>query len=146
MVASAFASALPLTAEAAVRRPRLLIADADPFAGLPLLKSRYAAGRRPSDDMEGWALSWLLTGKDEFAERALSEMRAKHLGAEGKPSRSWIDYTRWSLAFDWLYSYRGFDSGLKDRVAGELSGGVTSMLATPDFVDPGQMSYHNYAL
>jgi len=146
MVASAFASALPMAANAAMRRPRLLVADTDPFTGLPLLKSRYAAGHRPSEDMEGWALSWLITGKEDFAERTLAEMRSKHLGSGGKPSRSWIDYARWSLAFDWLYSYRGFDSGLKDRVAGELSGGVTSMLATPDFVDPGQMSYHNYAL
>ena len=131
MMASAFASALPAQSQPTNRRPRLLIADNDPFTGLPLLKSRYAAGRRPSEDMEGWALAWLLTGKDEFAERALAEMRAKHLGAGGKPSRSWIDYARWSMAFDWLYGYRGFDSDLKDRVAGELSAGVTSMLATP---------------
>jgi hypothetical protein len=96
--------------------------------------------------MEGWALSWLITGKDEFADRALAEMRSKHLGARGKPSRSWVDYARWSLVFDWLFAYRGFDSALKDRVAGELSAGVTSMLATPDFADPSQMSYHNYAL
>jgi len=67
------------------RRPRLLIADTDPFTGLPLLKSRYLAGRRPSEDMEGWALSWLLTGNDAFAERALAEMRAKRIagGAGG---------------------------------------------------------------
>jgi hypothetical protein len=124
----------------------MLIAETDPFTGLPLLKSRYAAGRRPSEDMEGWALSWLLTGKDEFAERALAEMRSQHLAAGGKASRSWIDYARWSLAFDWLFAYRGFDAALKDRVAGELSAGVATMLATPDFADPRQFSYHNYAL
>jgi hypothetical protein len=146
LMASAFTSAWPIKAPPAIRRPRLLIADTDPFTGLALLKSRYAAGRRPSEDIEGWALSWLITGKDEYADRALAEMRSKHLGAGGKPSRSWVDYARWSLAFDWLFAYRGFDSALKDRVAGELSAGVTSMLATPDFADPSQMSYHNYAL
>ncbi len=146
LVASAFASAWPIKAQSVIRRPRLLIADTDPFTGLPLLKSRYAAGARPSEDMEGWALSWLITGKDEFADRALAEMRSKHLGTGGKPSRSWVDYARWSLAFDWLFTYRGFDSALKDRIAGELTAGVTSMLATPDFSDPSQMSYHNYAL
>jgi hypothetical protein len=146
MVTSAFASNWRIEAQAAIRRPRLLIADTDPFTGLPLLKSRYAAGRRPAADMEGWALSWLITGKEEFADRALAEMRSKHLGAGSKPSRSWIDFARWSMAFDWLFTYRGFDSALKDRVAGELSTGVTSMLATPDFADPRQMSYHNYAL
>jgi hypothetical protein len=146
MVASWVVSILPAQSQTAVRRPRLLLADTDPFTGLPLLKLRYAAGRRPPEDMEGWALSWLLTGKDEFAERALTEMRAKHLDSAGKASRSWIDYARWSLAFDWLFSCHGFDSTLKDRVAGELSRAVTRMLATPDFADPSQMSYHNYAL
>jgi Heparinase II/III-like protein len=146
LAASAFAASWPATAQAPLRRPRVLIGETDPFTGLPLLKSRYAAGGRPSEDMEGWALSWLITGKDEFAERALGEMRAKHLAAGGKPSRSWVDYARWSLVFDWLYNYRGFDKPLKDRVAADLSAGVTAMLATPDFADPGQMSYHNYAL
>ena len=139
-------NAWPAASQTSLRRPRLLIAETDPFTGLPLLKSRFAAGGRPSEDMEGWALSWLITGKDEFAERAVAEMRSKHLASGGKPSRSWVDYARWSLAFDWLFSYRGFDAALKDRVAGELSSGVTAMLATPDFADPGQMSYHNYAL
>jgi Heparinase II/III-like protein len=146
LAVSALATAWPAPAQAPLRRPRLLTAETDPFTGLPLLKSRYAAGGRPSEDMEGWALSWLITGKDEFAERALAEMRSKHLASAGKPSRSWVDYARWSLAFDWLYNYRGFDKPLKDRVAGDLSAGVTAMLATPDFADPGQMSYHNYAL
>ena len=146
LTVSALARAWPATAQTSPRRPRLLIAETDPFTGLPPLKARYAAGGRPSEDMEGWALSWLITGKDEFAERAVAEMRSKHLASGGKPSRSWVDYARWSLAFDWLFDYRGFDAALKDRVAGELGAGVTAMLATPDFADPGQMSYHNYAL
>jgi len=146
LAVSALVTAWPAPAQTSLPRPRLLTAETDPFTGLPLLKSRYAAGGRPSEDMEGWALSWLITGKDEFAERALAEMRSKHLASGGKPSRSWVDYARWSLAFDWLYNYRGFDKPLKDRMAGDLSAGVTAMLATPDFADPGQMSYHNYAL
>ncbi len=146
LAVSAVATAWPVTAQASLRRPRLLVGETDPFTGLPLLKGRYAAGGRPSEDMEGWALSWWMTGKEEFAERAVAEMRSKHLASGGKPSRSWVDYARWSLAFDWLYNYRGFEKPLKDRVAADLSAGVTSMLATPDFADPGQMSYHNYAL
>src|SRR6185369_4296587 len=129
-----------------VSHPRLLIAQTDPFTGLPLLKTRYLAGRRPSEDMEGWALSWLLTGKDAFAERAIAEMRAKRVGAGGRASRSWVDYVRWSITFDWLFEYRGFDAALKDRVAGELMDGAAKMLATPDFADPSQFSYHNYAV
>jgi hypothetical protein len=40
-------------AEIVPRRPRLLISRTDPFTGLALLKTRYASGMRPSDDMEG---------------------------------------------------------------------------------------------
>jgi hypothetical protein len=146
MAASAMATAHLTGAQTAMRRPRLLIADADPFTGLPILKTRYAAGKRPSEDMNGWALAWRLTGKDDFAERAVSEMRSKHLATGGKPSRSWVDYARWGLAFDWLFDYRGFDSTLKGRVAQELRDGAAAMLSTPDFADPGQFSYHNYAV
>jgi hypothetical protein len=132
--------------QVATRRPRLLFADSDPFTGMPLLKARYAAGFRPSDDMEGWALSWQLTGQDTFAERAISEMEKKHVTAAGKPSRSWVDYARWALAFDWLFNFRGFDRALKDRIAGELRDGAAAMLSSPDFADPSQFSYHNYSV
>jgi len=146
MAASVIASRFPLIAQESVRHPRMLIAESDPFTGLPILKSRYAAGRRPSEDMEGWALSWQLTGKSEFAERALAEMRKKHVAKEGKASRNWLDHARWALAFDWLYNYRGFDRALKDRIAGELRDGAAAMLSTADFKDPNQYSYHNYSL
>src|SRR4030095_15989200 len=99
--ATALAAARGTSAQKTVRRPRMLIANADPFTGLPILKSRYAAGKRPSEDMEGWALSWRLTGQNDYAERAIAEMRSKHLASSGKPSRSWVDYARWGLAFDW---------------------------------------------
>ncbi len=146
VAAFVLASRFPLKPEETVRRPRMLIAEADPFTGVHLLKCRYAAGLRPSEDMEGWALSWQLTGKREFAERALAEMRSKHVTATAKASRSWIDYARWGLAFDWLFSYPDFDRRLKDRVAGELRDGAAAMLSTTDFADPGQLSYHNYAV
>ncbi len=146
LAVSALAGRWLVRAEEQLRRPRLLLADADPFTGLSLLKTRYAAGRRPSEDMEGWALSWLLSGDEAFAERAVVEMRKKRVAANGKPSRSWVDYARWSLAFDWLFAYRGFDRALKERVAGELKDGAAAMIATPDFSNPGEMSYHNYAL
>jgi Heparinase II/III-like protein len=146
MAGSIFATVLRVNAEQILRRPRILIASADPFTGIPLLKSRYATGKRPSDDMEGWALSWQLTAEEAFAERALAEMRLNHLVAHGKPSRSWVDYVRQAMAFDWLFDYGGFDRALKERVAGELREGAATMLATPDFADPGQLSYHNYAL
>jgi len=127
------------------RRPRLLIANSDPFTGLPLLKTRYAAGLRLLGDMEGLALSWQLTRQESFAESASAQMRKTHLASRGKPTRSWVDYARWALAFDWLFDYRGFDRGLKNRVATELRDGAAAVLSTRDFADPGQFSYHNYA-
>src|SRR6185437_13305290 len=47
--------------------PTMLLGSADPFCGLDILRTRYAAGRRPSTDMSGNALSWLITGQDHFA-------------------------------------------------------------------------------
>jgi len=132
-------------AEIQARRPRLLINKTDPFTGLVLLKTRYQMGMRPSDDMEGWALSWQLTGDRNFAEKALNAMRANHLAKGGRPSRSWVDYARWSLAFDWLYDYSGFEQTLRARIAEELMDGAATMLATEDFADPSVFSYHNYA-
>ncbi|MBS1851581.1 MAG: heparinase II/III family protein [Acidobacteria bacterium] len=132
-------------AQSTTKRPRLLLAENDPFTGLPLLKLRYAAGRRPSEDISGLALSWQLTRQKDFAERALAEMKGKHITPSGKPSRFWIDYVRWALAFDWLVEYPGFARTEKDRIAQELMDGAAAMLATPDFSDPGQLSYHNYA-
>jgi len=146
LATSMVAAAWPIRAQTGVRRPRLLIAESDPFTGISILKSRYAAGHRPSEDIDGWALSWLLTGQESFAERAVAEMRSKHVASGGRPSRSWEHYARWALAFDWLFAFRGFDRELKDRVAHELRDGAANMLASPDFTDPNQLSYHNYAV
>src|SRR5215475_6927685 len=132
--------------EIVARRPRLLVSDTDPFTGLALLKTRYASGMRPSDDMEGWALSWQLTGDKRFAERALTAIENAHLPKGSRPTRSWVDYARWCLTFDWLFEYPGFGGNSRDRIASELIDGAAAMLATADFADPGAFSYHNYAL
>ncbi|MEO6828790.1 MAG: hypothetical protein ABI164_03200, partial [Acidobacteriaceae bacterium] len=69
LLASSFAAPALASAQVPGRKPRLLIADEDPFTGVALLRSRYAAGLRPSDDVPGWALSWQLTGQNSFAHR-----------------------------------------------------------------------------
>jgi len=144
LAASTLLTPLKVRAQDPGRRPRLLISHTDPFTGLDLLQARYARGIRPSEDMEGWALSWLLTGKDFFADQALAGMQNGHIAKGGKPSHSWLEYARWSLAFDWLLGYPGFDRVLQNRIAHELTDGAAAMLSSPDFADPGQLSYHNY--
>ncbi len=134
------------SSQVAALRPRILISAVDAFTGLDLLRTRYARGMRPSEDMEGWALSWQLTRQDSFAEKALAEMRKGNITKGGKPSRAWVDYVRWSLAFDWLAEHPGFDAALQKRIADQLMEGSAAMLATPDFADPGNYSYHNYAV
>src|SRR6185369_14371898 len=57
-------------------RPRLLLAERDPFTGLPALKARYAAGARPSDDLPGWALTYLLSGDESFARKGVEHLRS----------------------------------------------------------------------
>ena len=144
-VALAIASAPESPPSVPFVRPRLLIADRDPFSGLPILRARYAAGARPSDDLAGWALSYVLTGDDAFARRALEAMRQSS-PPKGNPSRIWKTWIEWSLAFDWLYGHPAFDAALKDRVAGELIEGAARDLALPSLKDPAQASYHNHTL
>src|SRR5512140_295189 len=67
-------------AAGAVRsHPRMLIGAADPFTSLASLEAKYAAGERPSDDLPGWALSYLLTGDVAYGRRAVEEMRKVRL-------------------------------------------------------------------
>ena len=56
-----------LTCAQTITHPRMLIAEHDPLTGFKILRARYDAGARPSDDMDGWALSYLLTGDETFA-------------------------------------------------------------------------------
>jgi hypothetical protein len=144
LIASSFAASAIARAQAPGRKPRLLIREEDPFTGLTLLKARYAAGMRPSDDIAGLALSWQLTGRDSFAHRALTEMRNSHPSAKGRASVTWADYARWSLAFDWLFAHPDFDRALKDRIANELVDGAEKVLAGPALRIPDQVSYQNY--
>jgi hypothetical protein len=122
--------------------PSMLLGAHDPFCGLDILRVRYAAGRRPSGDIAGNALSWLINGKVELAQKSLMEMRNGTLPAPG--SHSWLTYANWALAFDWLYEHPAFDEALKDRVAAQLIDGATRMASTPDLKHPEQAAYHNY--
>ena len=129
------------------RHPSLLLCpNEDPFSGLHLLKARYEGGKQPSEDVAGWALSWHLTKKDEFAERAVSGLRALPALSAGAASRSWMQFVGESLAFDWVYEHRSFDSKLKDQITGGLLEAATALLARPDLSQPEQASYHNYVL
>src|SRR5688572_18377816 len=94
-------------------RPRMLIGEKDPLTGFSTLRERYTAGSRPSQAIDGLALSYLLTHDEAFARRAVDEMRRSH-PPELVGSRTYPEYVKWSLAFDWLYSYPGFDAALKD--------------------------------
>jgi hypothetical protein len=127
----------------AIRRPRLLVAERDPFSGLPALRARWAAGERPAQDLPGLALSYLLSGDESFARRALDELKAdKPSGLKG--SNRYVRYANRALAFDWLYGYAGFDRAFKDAVAADLVTGAEEMLALQSLQDPSQASYHNH--
>jgi len=126
-------------------RPRVLIAATDPFSGLPALRARWAAGARPSEDLPGLALSWLLSGDESFARRALDELRADRPARE-KGSNLYMRFLRRALAFDWLYGYPAFDAELKDAVAKDLVDGAERMLELPSLKDPAQASYHNHTV
>jgi len=130
-------------AQQQVMRPRLLVGKDDPFTGLTTLRARYAAGMRPSDDIAGWALTYLITGDDSLARRAIDEMRRTH-PPEKVGSRTYMDYIRWSLAFDWLYNYKDFEGALKDRIAGELLNAAERMFQDNSLAEPSLVSYHNY--
>ena len=120
----------------------MLLAMNDPFCGLDILRMRYAAGRRPSTDMAGDALSWLISGQKDFGHKSLAEMRTSVLPAPG--SHVWPTYANWALSFDWLYEHPAFDEALKHRVASQLIDGAIAMASTPDLNYPDQASYHNY--
>ncbi|HEY7513311.1 MAG TPA: hypothetical protein VIC87_02485, partial [Vicinamibacteria bacterium] len=128
-----------------VRHPRLLVAETDPFSGLAALRARYAAGERPSDDLPGWALTWLLSGDDTAAQRAFESLRADPPDRR-KGSDRYKRTLRRALAFDWLYGHPGFEPALRDAVASDLVDGAARMLALPSLADPAQASYHNHTV
>src|SRR2546423_12635484 len=119
VVSATFVSAALAQSSSNIKRPRMLIGERDPLTGYNILRARYDAGVRPPDDIDGWALSYLLTGDETFAKRALQKIRETHT-PDQVGSRTYPEFVKWSLAFDWLYNYPGFDNQLKDRVATEL--------------------------
>jgi Heparinase II/III-like protein len=127
-------------------RPSLLLLRDDPFSGLKVLKARLEAGLRPSEDIPGWALSWQLTRRNEFAGRAIAAIRALPPAPKGSASRYWMQTVGLSLAFDWLYDHPAFDAALKDGMANRLVDSAAAVLAVPDLSIPEQASYHNYTL
>src|SRR5256885_7432757 len=94
----------PEAAPAGITHPRLLVAERDPFSGLPALRARWAAGERPSDDLPGWALSYVLSGDEGFARRAVDELRRTRPREKGG-SRLYLDTLSYALAFALLYVY-----------------------------------------
>jgi hypothetical protein len=138
-------SQAPPAPRSPVSHPRLLIAESDSFSSVEALKAKYAAGERPSDDLPGWALSYVLTGDEAFARRAVDEMRRVRIATSGGSNR-YLDYLRRALAFDWLYDSSAFDAALKDQVAAELLAGAERMVALQSLADPAQASYHNHSM
>ena len=112
LVLTIFAVSFDSQAQAQLTRPRMLIGERDPLTGLNILRARYAAGARPVDDIDGWALSYLLTRDESFAKRAIERMRTTH-PPELVSSRTYPEYVKWSLAFDWMYNHKDFDDPLK---------------------------------
>jgi hypothetical protein len=121
--------------------PSMLLAAHDPFCGLDILRMRYAAGRRPSDDMAGNALSWLVTGQDAFAQKSLDEMR--NSGPPKAASHAWTTPTGLLHSIGCMNILPSMEA-LKDRVAQQLLDGAIATASTPDLEHPEQASYHNY--
>ncbi|MEQ1473231.1 MAG: heparinase II/III family protein, partial [Candidatus Acidiferrum sp.] len=144
--AAAFPATLLDGFDRSPQRPSMLLLRDDPFSGLNVLKARRNAGHRPSEDIPGWALSWQLTGKSEFAERAIAAIRALPAAPKGSASRFWMQDVGLSLAFDWLYEHPAFDAALKESVASRLVDSAATVLALPDLSAPEQASFHNYTL
>ena len=145
-LAGASTSAPPNRAHAAaISRPRMLLSANDPLTGFKVLRARYEAGARPPDDIDGWALSYLLTGDETFAKRAVQKMRETDT-PEQVGSRTYPEYIKWSLTFDWLYDYPGFDNQLKDRVASELLRAAEKMLQDQSLKEVQLAMYHNYTV
>jgi hypothetical protein len=128
---------------ATITRPRMLIGERDPLTGYNVLRVRHTAGARAPEDIDGWALTYLLTGDETFAKRAVQKIRETHT-PELVGSRTYPEFVKWSLAFDWLYNYSGFDSQLKDRVATELLRAAEKMMQDQSLKDAQLAMYHNY--
>src|SRR5215217_5057388 len=103
ILACCLCACVPLTCAqtGSIPRPRMLIGENDPLTGFRVLRARYETGAHPPDDIDGWALSYLLTGDETFARRAVQKIRETRT-PEQVGSRTYPEYVKWSLAFDWL--------------------------------------------
>src|SRR5215210_3137172 len=128
-----------------ITRPRMLIGERDPLTGYKILRARYDTGARPADDIDGWALTYLLTGDETFARRAVQKIKENHT-PDQVGSRTYPEFVKWSLAFDWLYNYPGFDNALKDRVAAELLRAAEKMMQDQSLKEVQLAMYHNYTV
>ena len=128
------------------RRPSILLLPDEPFSGIGVLKGRLDAGQRPSEDMPGWALSWQLTRKNEFAERAISAMRVLPSAPKDSASRSWMHVVALSLAVRLALRASGVRCLTERKPCepprGQRRGGAG--FARPGY--PTLASYHNYTL
>ena len=99
-------------------RPRLFVAERDPFAGLPALKARWAAGERPCRGPAGprAVLAPLAATSPSRGARSTSCGPTSPTGWKG--SSRYVRYLNRAMAFDWLYGYAGFDAALKDAGGG----------------------------
>ena len=75
-------------------RPRMLIGEHDPLTGFAVLRARYAAGARPPEAIDGWALTYLLTNDESYAKKAVAEMERTH-PPEQVGSRTYPEYVKW---------------------------------------------------
>src|SRR5215216_3498142 len=91
IISAAFSPAIEAQSPSNINRPRMLIGERDPLTGYKILRARYDAGARPSDDIDGWALSYLLTGDETFAKRAVKKLRETHT-PEQVGSRTYPEY------------------------------------------------------
>src|SRR5256885_10509289 len=95
----------PEAAPAGITHPRLLVAERDPFSGLPALRARWAGGERPSDDLPGWALSYVLSGDESYARRPV-EALANTRPPQQRGANRHILTVHDAPAVDWLHGYR----------------------------------------
>ena len=101
-------------------------------------------GERPSEDLPGLALSWLLSGDETFARRALASYGRSAHPTQGLERLRAVPAPRDGLRL--ALRLPGFDPALKDQVAADLVAGAERMLALPSLKDPAQASYHNHTV
>ena len=86
------------------------------------------------------AMVWLLTGDKSAADKAVARMRT-YANPEGKGDAFTVYFRlrEFALAYDWLYTYRGFTKAIKAEVRRKLAPlAATGMKISNDHI------FHNY--